>query len=212
MNVQPTQDSGRRESRTQRERQSEETRNRLIDAALCLFAGKGYDATPVKEIAQQAGVAPGLIYHYFSGKEEMLWAVLKERGFATRLHQFWPTASSRPAAEVLREVAYQFNAFLITHQAYMRLLMRELQTNAKVAEFFNHYLRDEAKAFDQYLQARIAAGELRPHDTEVTIRLLFWPIVMLNIRPAQSLLEDAEMDKSRFLDSIIDTLLNGIHA
>jgi TetR/AcrR family acrAB operon transcriptional repressor len=56
---------------------SERTRQRLLDAAGHCFAAAGYAKTTVEEIALQAGVSKGLVYHHFHGKEQILEAVLE---------------------------------------------------------------------------------------------------------------------------------------
>ena len=50
----------------------------LLDAAVRVFARKGYHAARVGDIAEEAGVAYGLLYHYFSSKEEVLRDVFSE--------------------------------------------------------------------------------------------------------------------------------------
>ena len=52
------------------------TRERLIHAALRLFAEKGYASTSVADVRQLAGVHSGSLYHFFPGKQELLLAVL----------------------------------------------------------------------------------------------------------------------------------------
>jgi AcrR family transcriptional regulator len=56
-----------------------DTRGRLLDAALTLFAERGYDRTTVGDIERGAGLAPrsGALYQYFSGKEELLHEVIE---------------------------------------------------------------------------------------------------------------------------------------
>ncbi|WAH39344.1 TetR/AcrR family transcriptional regulator [Alicyclobacillus dauci] len=54
------------------------TRNLLIEAAYHVLAENGYEATSIKDIAREAGVSPGLVHYYFSNKEELLTAVVKE--------------------------------------------------------------------------------------------------------------------------------------
>ena len=49
-----------------------------MSAAYRLLAEKGYDAATMKEIAQAAGVAPGLIHYYFHSKDQLLLEVIKE--------------------------------------------------------------------------------------------------------------------------------------
>ncbi len=55
-----------------REEKKQETINRIINAALCLFSEKGYEATTVAEITEAAGVAKGTFFNYFKAKEELL--------------------------------------------------------------------------------------------------------------------------------------------
>src|SRR5262245_5747166 len=52
------------------------TRERLIFAALQLFAEKGYGSTSVADVRQTAQVHSGSLYHFFPGKQELLLAVL----------------------------------------------------------------------------------------------------------------------------------------
>lgn len=56
----------------------DETRGRIIRAALALFSGNGYERTTVKAIAEAAGVAQGLMYSHFAGKEELLRAIFQQ--------------------------------------------------------------------------------------------------------------------------------------
>ena len=53
-------------------RRSEDKRRRILQAAVKVFARKGYFAARVSDIARKAGVADGTIYLYFEGKEDIL--------------------------------------------------------------------------------------------------------------------------------------------
>jgi len=55
-----------------RREQSEETRRLLLEVSLDLFVHKGYAGTKVRDIARQAGVSPGLMFHYFPSKQALL--------------------------------------------------------------------------------------------------------------------------------------------
>ena len=57
---------------------AEETRQRILDAAVRVFARRGFHASRVGDIAQEAGVAHGLLYHYFASKDEVLETVFRE--------------------------------------------------------------------------------------------------------------------------------------
>ena len=56
----------------------EERRRQILHAAVRAFARKGYHACRVSDIATEAGVAYGLVYHYFGSKEALLEAIFKE--------------------------------------------------------------------------------------------------------------------------------------
>jgi AcrR family transcriptional regulator len=59
----------------------------MIDAALGLFAEKGYENATMKDLAEACGVAAGLVYHYFDSKEDLLLAVLDKHGFAAEMER-----------------------------------------------------------------------------------------------------------------------------
>jgi AcrR family transcriptional regulator len=54
-----------------------EKKNRIIEAAARAFAAKGFAGTVMTDIAVQAGIGKGTIYEYFSGKEELFFAVFE---------------------------------------------------------------------------------------------------------------------------------------
>ena len=56
-----------------------EKRRQILDAAVRVFAQQGFHATRVSDIADEAGVAYGLVYHYFNSKEEVLNELFVER-------------------------------------------------------------------------------------------------------------------------------------
>ena len=51
------------------------TRERILEAALALFADRGYDATTMRDVAREAGTSLGLAYRYFASKEEFALAL-----------------------------------------------------------------------------------------------------------------------------------------
>ena len=57
---------------------TEEKRRQILDAAVRVFARTGYHDSRVGDIARDAGVAYGLVYHYFQSKDEVLEAVFRE--------------------------------------------------------------------------------------------------------------------------------------
>ena len=56
-----------------------EKRRVILDAAVRVFARQGFHTCRVSDIADEAGVAYGLVYHYFSSKEQILDTLFLER-------------------------------------------------------------------------------------------------------------------------------------
>lgn len=57
---------------------SEDKRKRILDAAIRVFAEHGYHGSRVGDIAEDAGVAHGLLYHYFASKDDVLKTIFVE--------------------------------------------------------------------------------------------------------------------------------------
>src|SRR5438874_13299279 len=58
------------------EERSERSRSQILDAALKLFSHRGYGATSVSDIAEEAGLSKGNVYHHFPDKESIFRALL----------------------------------------------------------------------------------------------------------------------------------------
>jgi len=84
---------------------SEDKRQLILDAAVRVFAHKGYHTCRVGDIAEEAGVAHGLLYHYFKSKEELLETIFRNT-WTLMLETIHGVESlDDPARETLRKVA-----------------------------------------------------------------------------------------------------------
>ncbi|HUJ14696.1 MAG TPA: TetR/AcrR family transcriptional regulator [Thermoanaerobaculia bacterium] len=61
-----------------RHARAEQSRRQVLDAALRLFSHRGYRATTVRDIAEEAGVSTGNVYHHFEEKEQIFRTLLDE--------------------------------------------------------------------------------------------------------------------------------------
>ena len=82
----------------------EEKRRRILEAAVRAFARKGYHACRVGEIATEAGVAYGLVYHYFTSKDEILETIFRDTWSQMLSAIEAVEQDGVPAAEQLRKV------------------------------------------------------------------------------------------------------------
>jgi AcrR family transcriptional regulator len=148
-------------------------RERILDAALAVFGRKGVDGASMKEVAASAGVAPGLLYHYFTGKEALSLAVTVERGFLRELRELLEGARQRPAAVVLPEVAIGFDQMMgREHGAHVGLFIAAM-SKPMLKGALAESMRETHLLLGRYLIDRVAAGELRPHDPRAVVQALF---------------------------------------
>lgn len=61
------------------ERIRQQAKENILEAAMELFIRKGYHATSISDIAEQAGISKGLLYNYFKGKEALLATMVEAR-------------------------------------------------------------------------------------------------------------------------------------
>jgi AcrR family transcriptional regulator len=189
-------------SGTKREQHAEERRAQLIDVALRLFSEKGWENTTIKDLAEAGGVASGLFYHYFESKEGLLLAVFEKHGFNAELTKVLLPSYDRPASEVLLEVAQAYYRLLTEKQALVRMFVREAMTNPQLGERWIGMCNEGVRLLSGYLTARVTAGELRPHNTEMSARMLVHPIAMLHLTGAPA----------AHLEELVGCLLTGILA
>ena len=190
-------------SQTTRARQADQRRSELIDAALRLFAERGFQATTIADIATATGTAHGLVYHYFGSKDELLAAVLDRYAFLPTLREVLAVSPDRPASEVLTEIAVGLSAMLRARPEVLRLVVAESPTNPVVARALAQVAEEGLALLTGYLRARMAAGELRTHDPSVPARALFWAIITKHLGPA---------DADGFETDLVAVLLDGIRA
>lgn len=118
-----------------------EPREELLTAALQVFARRGYRDARVDEIAEEAGYSKGALYWHFSGKEELLTALLEERIDAPVRDRVALLASAPPerdmSVEATRAFAQQLSEardVLLLEREYGSLALRDSELRARYAE------------------------------------------------------------------------------
>jgi len=103
-----------------------EKRRAILHAALRVFADKGYHGCRIADVARQAGVAYGLVYHYFRDKDELLESVIEEQWAilvgAIRAIADGPGGAAEKVASVIRFALDVFR----TAPAAVRVLILEV--------------------------------------------------------------------------------------
>ena len=188
-------------SPTRRE-QADARRTQLVRVTLDLFVERGIERVTMAEVAARAGVAPGLLYHYFESKEGLLRAVLEAASPGDAFADLAASLSGRPVAEGLREFCNRAATMLEDRGDVVRVVFREMLAPESslpggIADIQEQVLGGLA----HYLNERIEAGELRRHDPRVPLRLLISSILVLGV---------TKQPITPWVDGFVDVMLHGI--
>jgi AcrR family transcriptional regulator len=144
---------------------SQAQRLRLIEAAIGVFAEKGYDATTVDAVCRACGVSKGAVYTYFASKEELLLAasghVFEERFRA--LHDVW---RREPGAAGIEDVLEDFaDSLLHSDRSFLRLWVEGFLVAGRIpalATMKTTYHHRFGALLVDVLQSAQRAGHLSP--------------------------------------------------
>jgi AcrR family transcriptional regulator len=147
-----------------------EKRRRILRAAITVFARKGYHASKVSDVATEAGVAYGLVYHYFGSKEQLLGTIFR-RTWTNMLEAVEEVErSDAPAKDQIRAIARIVLGSWGLDPDLIRVLIREVARGPQLEQEIDEI----GRAFDA-LERVIArgqeTGELR---SDVESRLAAW--------------------------------------
>jgi AcrR family transcriptional regulator len=176
-----TTDSGRRARRAEKRRQD------IIEAAARVFARKGFERATTREIALEADVSEGTIYNYFASKQQLLVEladmVQEELGAIV--------PASQPGMDMRAMVAAALERALTViaeHAVVIRGLLTALWDRGYG---FHGYLLPGAQKLmarvEEFLQARIAAGAMRPCDVHLVARMVTGMVIYVTVPYIQEL-------------------------
>jgi AcrR family transcriptional regulator len=145
---------------------------RILSAALCLFSAHGFDGVSIKEIAETAQVAPGLIYHYFKNKEDLLYSTIERYAFVPELCCCVEMPTELKIEDALLGAAKAVYRVFRQNEALLRVFFSQAVTNPTVNRRWLDVIRHGAAHLADLLRQHVETGELRPHDADVVARTL----------------------------------------
>ena len=130
-------------------------RRQILDAAVRVFARQGFHSTRVADIADEAGVAYGLVYHYFKSKDEVLNELFSER-WSLLLATIEQTNGDTPPRERLAEVA----GFIVDSYRHDPELMKVIIVEVtRAANSFGRTHLPEIRSAYELIAEIVAAGQ-----------------------------------------------------
>jgi TetR/AcrR family fatty acid metabolism transcriptional regulator len=188
----------------------EERRRQILQAAVRTFADRGYHATRVSDIAKEAGVAYGLVYHYYESKETLLEAIFRETWGAMLATVSSVEQLDEPAPEQVRKVTEIVLRSWKRDPDLVRVLVREVTRSAQV--------QDETEEIDLAYRAlqRIVehgqeSGEFRTDvDARVTATIWYGALEEILTGWAFGQLPDRDEDVARAERAVTEIVTGGL--
>ncbi len=147
-----------------------EKRRLILHAAIRVFAEKGYHTCRVQDVASEAGVAYGLVYHYFGSKEELLETIFR-RTWSRMLEAVQEVERSGAAArEQLAQVAHIVLSAWQADPDLVRVLVREVARSPQLQQEIDE-IQHAFAALERIVAQGQETGELRQ---ELNPRLAAW--------------------------------------
>ena len=191
----------------------------LLDAALALFVERGYAATRVEAVAERAGVSKGTLFLYFSSKEALFKAVVRENiagrfgGWNAEFEQFRGST-----ADMLRACFASWWQHIGSTRAsgITKLVFSEAGNFPEISRFYQR----EVVAPGQQLVRRmiergVARGEFQVLDLDGAVHAVLAPMIFLSLcqHSAHACMPEGQsFCPQRYIDTQVDILLGGLCA
>jgi TetR/AcrR family fatty acid metabolism transcriptional regulator len=187
-------------------------RRQILDAAVRVFARRGFHACRVSDVADEAGVAYGLVYHYFRSKEEVLDTLFVERWeiLLTVVRE----ADAAPVAprEKLRAIA----SFIVGSYRHdpdlMKVIVVEVTRAANSFGRTHHArIREAYDLIGEIVAKAQATGDFRPDVTPRFAALAFYGTIEQVL--TGWIFEGAEVSAAEFEEAerlVVETICGGL--
>ena len=193
---------------------AEDRREQIIDAAMRVFAQKGFVRATNRDVAREAGITTGLIYYYFKSKEDLLKAALEERSPVQVMTQITPEVLEQPPEILLPLLARRILDIVEGEQfvGLIRVILPEMVRDPEVSPIALSFFQRVIGFLGNYLKAQAARGRMRADfDVDMVTQVIFGSIMGFVLR--RQIMRDPDVldyTHEEFAQGLVDTILQGI--
>jgi AcrR family transcriptional regulator len=195
------------------ERVKVSTRDKILEAAMKLFADKGFSGTTTKEIAELAGVNEALIFRYFSTKRDLYGAIIEKKieeepGIKLLLEDLRET---RDDWLIFKSIAMRMFDRCGKDPSFMRLLHFSALEGHELSDmFFDTYVEYINMLVSDYIEERISEGAFKNINPHLAARAFMGMVI--NYMIVQELFGEKKkkFKKEEVAETFVEVFLNGI--
>lgn len=190
-----------------KERDKQEMRDRIVEAAAEVFAVEGYEKTSIRNIAERIEYSPGTIYLYFKDKNEVLFAIHKV-GFEILREQMIPLQVIANPLERLKAIGEVYVRFSMEHPQHYNLMFVLMAPMEVLEEHKPWHSGKEAFAFlENTIQDCLDQGLIRTTSAK-DYAFYSWSflhgLVMLNNSCRVRVMEQTEEQNQQLMQRALD--------
>jgi AcrR family transcriptional regulator len=158
---------------------AEETRNRILDAALRLFRERGFEQTTMRDVAAEAGVATGAAYYYYRSKEDLVMAFYLRTDEEARESFAKAITASKDLKKRLRGIIDAKFAQFEEHRSLLRALLKAgVDPRERLSPFSTETRAVREDSIAWYARALEGSDVTIPKDLATDLPRVLWMIHM----------------------------------
>ncbi len=141
---------------------SEQTKEKIINAARLEFAANGYDGASITSIARNVGIAPSAIYHYFQSKEKLYTEVFKQTS-STIWDSVTPSGEAKTLFEAMTDLldnSRQISTDLPSYSDFLASLPIEAKMHPEFSDLLQQRADHQDRTFRKLASIGIKSGEI----------------------------------------------------
>ncbi len=173
----------------------EDRKEQILQSALNIFIGKGFNGATTIDISKEAGISEVTLFRYFDSKKQIFMEAI-EPILVTSLKESIVESKNLKPIEKLKYILKNRIKFISNHHEVIKLILMESQINPEVADF------DYINKITQMIKVSIKEAGIELDDEEFAIRLLMGSILSFLYLPE---INEEKIDKS--INSFIYTLV-----
>jgi AcrR family transcriptional regulator len=192
------------------------TRDKILETSIELFAEKGFNGTTTKEIAEKAEVNEALIFRHFSTKRELYGAIIErkieeEPGIETPLNEH---KDSKDARLIFTDIAERMFDKCGKDPSFIRLLHFSALEGHELSDmFFDTYVEYVNMLLSDYIEKRVSDKTFRKvnpfYASQAFIGMLINHIIERELFGAKN---RNKTDETEIIETFVSIFLNGIEA
>jgi AcrR family transcriptional regulator len=190
------------------QQRGEETRGRILDAAVRKFAIAGYDAASVDDICSEAGVSKGAFYHHFPSKQAIFLALMN--GWLSMIDMGMETVRKDTVPETLIEMTNLLPGVFAAAEDRLPMFLEfwlQASRDEKVWQAIIAPYRHYQEHFAALVEDGVKEGSIKPVDSQVAAQVIVSLAVGLVL---QGVLDPHSADWAKVAQQSMHILMNGL--